>query len=208
VSITIIWRSRCGIVSQAALVLYLCAAVEAVELPSPTGAVKLTVDAVIGILTDQVLAQPQQHERRRRLLETTVGRRFDYREISRRALGRQWSRISESERHEFVELFQAFLADRYADRIEEYVNEAVEYLEERQENGWAEVRTRLVSDKINLPVDYRLFVKTGDWFVYDVVIDGVSLVKNYRSQFRAIIQKSSYAELVHRLRDKTIADPE
>ncbi|MDH4252701.1 MAG: ABC transporter substrate-binding protein [Nitrospira sp.] len=198
---------RYGLVREALLALCLCAAVEAAEPSSPTAAVKLTVGAVIGILTDEALAGTDQQERRRQMLETTVGRRFDYREISRRAVGRQWKRISESERREFVALFQVFLAGRYADRIEGYANEEVQYLGERRENGYAEVQTKLVSDKVDLPIDYRLFFKSGDWFVYDVVINGVSLVKNYRSQFRAIMHKSSYTELVRRLREKTIAEP-
>jgi phospholipid transport system substrate-binding protein len=110
------------------------------------------------------------------------------------------------ERTEFVELFKGFLSDRYAEKIEGYSGEQVLYLSERIEGTYAEVRTTLRSSKFEIPMDYRLFQKAGSWYAYDIVADGVSLVKNYRSQFSKIIRSSSYQELVRRLREHTVGE--
>ncbi|NWF71822.1 MAG: ABC transporter substrate-binding protein, partial [Nitrospirae bacterium] len=97
-------------------------------------------------------------------------------------------------------------SDRYAEKIESYSGEQISYLSERIEGNYAEVRTELRSSKIGIPMDYRLHVKDGTWHAYDLVVDGVSLVKNYRSQFEKIIYKSSYQELVRRLRERTVGE--
>jgi phospholipid transport system substrate-binding protein len=105
-----------------------------------------------------------------------------------------------------VQLFKAFLSDRYAARIESYSGEKALYLSERLSNGYAEVRTKLVSPKVELPMDYRLIARDGKWYAYDVVVDGVSLVMNYRSQFTHIIADSSFQELLRRLRERTVTE--
>jgi phospholipid transport system substrate-binding protein len=107
---------------------------------------------------------------------------------------------------EFVELFKSFLSDRYAERIEGYSGQQVVYLSERIEGSYAEVRTELQSDKTTIPLDYRLLLKEGRWHAYDIIADGVSLVKNYRSQFNKIIRDSSYQELVKKLRERTLEE--
>jgi phospholipid transport system substrate-binding protein len=170
---------------------------------APTAAVKRTIDDVLSIVSDETLKQPAQHERRRELLEEAVAARFDYEEMARRALAGQWVKLNDAERKEFVSLFKTLLSNTYAKKIEGYSGEQVEYLKERTEGAYAEVRTRIVSDKVQLPLDYRLLDKMGDWRVYDVVIDGVSLVRNYRGQFDEIIRTSSYGELVNKLRKKS-----
>jgi phospholipid transport system substrate-binding protein len=158
---------------------------------------------VIRILNDKSLKSPDQIDQRRRLLEDVIARRFDYEEISKRTLGAQWRRLSDPQRRDFVELFQAFLSAVYADRIEAYSGEPVEYFSELREGDYAEVRIELVSTKQEIPMMYRLLYKSGDWRVYDVVIEGVSLVANYRSQFRRVMRRSSYEGLVQKLREKT-----
>ena len=140
---------------------------------------------------------------RRKLLEKVIAARFDYREMAKRTLPKQWKTLSEAERKEFVDLFQSFLSSSYADKIEGYAGEQVRYLAERREGDYAEVRTRLVSEKTEIPIDYRLMGKSEEWFVYDVIADGISLVKNYRSQFDKIIRDSGYPELVEDLRKKS-----
>jgi phospholipid transport system substrate-binding protein len=102
-----------------------------------------------------------------------------------------------------VKLFKGFLSDRYGNRIQNYSGEQVQYLGERREGQYAEVRTKLVSNKTEIPMDYRLVNKSGRWYAYDIVVDGISLVKNYRSQFEKIIRSSSYQELTARLRNRT-----
>jgi phospholipid transport system substrate-binding protein len=168
-----------------------------------TEAVRSTINEVIRILKDMELKKPGRAEERRLLLEKVIGDRFNYDEMARRSLGAQWNKLSDKERQEFVGLFKGLLSGSYVDKIEGYSGEQVHYLNERLEADYAEVRTKVASDKTEIPLDYRLLNKSGDWRVYDVVVDGVSLVNNYRSQFTKIIRESSYADLLEKLREKS-----
>lgn len=172
----------------------------------PTEIVRSTITEVFRILKDEKLKDPTKLILRRRMLEKVIASRFDYTEMSKRALAAHWIPLTTVERTEFVELFKSFLSDRYAEKIEGYSGEQVAYLSERIEGNYAEVRTELRSSKVETPMDYRLHMKDGTWHAYDIIVDGVSLVKNYRSQFDKIIRTSSYQELVHRLRDRTVDD--
>ena len=173
---------------------------------SPTEAVHGTITQVIQILENPTLKDPAKLFPRRRMLADAIASRFDYAEMSRRSLAAEWKPLTTAERAEFVEVFKGFLIDRYAERIEGYGGEQVEYLSERIEGAYAEVRTELVSDKTTIPVDYRLLMNEGRWHAYDLVVDGISLVKNYRSQFQKIIRENSYLELVKKLRERTITE--
>lgn len=176
----------------------------ALEDTPPTAVVRATLDTVFHILDDQQLKAPGQLTRRRQLIEKVIAERFDYEEMSKRTLASHWKPLSPSERQEFVQLFKAFLSDQYAARIEGYAGERVIYLSERTVDGYAEVRTRLVSDKLDFPMDYRLTNKGGAWYAYDVIVDGVSLVMNYRSQFTKVIAESSVQDLLRRLREQRL----
>jgi phospholipid transport system substrate-binding protein len=171
---------------------------------SPTEAVRATLTEVFRILEDPKLKDPAQASRRRHMLEDTIARRFDYREMSKRALASHWSRLTDEERTEFVNVFKGFLSDRYASKIEGYSGEKIHYLSERREGEYAEVRTKLISSKVEYPMDYRMINKAGRWYAYDIVADGVSLVRNYRSQFENILKTGSYEELVSRLKDHSL----
>jgi phospholipid transport system substrate-binding protein len=168
--------------------------------------VRATLTEVFRILDDPKLKDPDNLMPRRRMLELVIGERFDYAEMSKRALAANWTSLANDQRAEFVGLFKAFLSDRYAGKIEGYSGERTEYLGERVDGQYAEVRTRLVSSKTEIPMDYRLINKAGRWSAYDIIADGVSLVKNYRSQFDKIIRSDSYDELVKRLRNRTVAE--
>jgi len=173
---------------------------------TPTEVVRATIDEVISILENPDLKDPAKLIPRRRMLEEVIATRFDYAEMSKRALAAHWRPLSEAERKEFVDLFKSFLSDRYAEKIEGYAGEQVSYLSERIEGSYAEVRTELRSSKVEVPMDYRLFLKGGRWHAYDIIVDGVSLVKNYRSQFNSIIREDSYQELLRKLRDRTVTE--
>jgi phospholipid transport system substrate-binding protein len=168
-----------------------------------TAAVKQTVDEVIRILNDEKMKKPEKLQERRKLLEKVVGDRFSYEEMSKRTLAAQWQKLDDKQRAEFTELFKRLLTNSYADKVEGYTGEQVQYLNERNEGDYAEVRTKVASGKAEIPLDYRLLNKGGDWRVYDVVVDGVSLVNNYRGQFAKIIRTSGYDDLVRQLRDKS-----
>lgn len=172
------------------------------EAESALSVVKATLSGVFAILEN---VQLQESEKRTRI-EEIVATRFDYREMSKRTLASHWGRLAEPERTEFVESFKKFLSDRYAGKIRDYAGEQVTYLGERLEGDFAEIRTKLVSDKTTYPLDYRLIKKEGKWYAYDLVVDGVSLVKNYRSQFERIIRSDSYDELVRRMKTRTLAE--
>jgi len=173
---------------------------------APTEVVRATTSEVFRILEDEQLKDPAKLISRRRMLEEVIASHFDYTEMSKRALAANWTPLTAVERTEFVELFKSFLSDRYADKIEGYSGEQVFYLSERIEGNYAEVRTELRSSKVEIPMDYRLHMKEGTWHAYDIIADGVSLVKNYRSQFDKIIRSDSYQELVRRLRARTVGE--
>lgn len=171
---------------------------------APTDSMKTTIDEVLRIVREEALKQPNKADERRQMLERVVEARFDYQEMSRRALGAPWNTLSDQERQEFVTLFRTLLTNSYADKIETYSGEGVQYLNERlMDKDYAEVRTKVLSGKTEIPLDYRLINKANDWRVYDVVVDGVSLVNNYRGQFAKIIKSSSFADLVEQLRKKS-----
>ena len=175
-------------------------------LESPTAVVRATLAEVFRILEDPKLQGPDKLIPRRHMLEDVIATRFDYVEMSKRALAAHWPPLTNEQRTEFVSLFKAFLSDRYAGKIEGYSGEQVHYVGERIEGQYAEVRTRLISGKGEIPMDYRLINKDGRWYAYDIIADGVSLVKNYRSQFDKIIRSDSYDELVKRLRNRTVVE--
>ncbi len=168
-----------------------------------TDAVKSSINEVIQILDDKELKKPGRVEERRRKLEQVIGNRFSYEEMAKRSLGAPWKELNEAERKEFVELYQRLLSKSYAGKIEGYSGEQIQYLNERHADEFAEVRTKIVSGKAEIPLDYRLLQIAGHWRVYDVVVDGVSLVNNYRGQFTKIIRESSYKGLVEQLRKKS-----
>ena len=170
---------------------------------APTDLMKATIDEVLRILRDKELKEPSRAAERRQQLERVVGARFDYQEMSKRALGAPWNTLSDQEKQEFVALFQTLLTNSYADKIESYSGEGVQYLNERVEKDYAEVRTKVLSGKTDIPLDYRLINRADDWRVYDVVVDGVSLVNNYRGQFTKILRATSYADLVDQFRKKS-----
>jgi len=174
-----------------------------IGLEAPTVVVRGTIDEVLRLVTDEGLKKPDQEAHRRKLLEETIGQHFDFEEMAKRSLAAHWRNRSEAEHREFVQLFQTLLSKTYAGKIENYSGEKVEYLKERLRDSYAEVQTTIVSQKTEISLDYRLLLKDENWLVYDVVVDGVSLVKNYRVQFDRIIRDSSYEELVKTLREKS-----
>jgi len=200
-----IWDERISQLWVAMLVLAVCTglAISPAFAGAPTDSMKSTIDEVLRIVREKELKQPEKAEERRQLLEKVVSARFDYTEMSKRALGAPWNQLTDQQKQEFVDLFRTLLTNSYADKIESYSGEGVQYLNERTEREYAEVRTKVLTGKTEIPLDYRLMNKADDWRVYDVVVDGVSLVNNYRGQFTKILRASSYTDLVDQLRKKS-----
>ncbi len=170
---------------------------------SATAAMQGTLDRVLAVLGDAALQAPERAGERREALEALIKERFDYREMGKRTLGRgQWETLNETQRKEFVSLFQRLLSRTYAGNVDSYSGEQIEYLTERRKGNFAEVRTKVFSNDAAVPIDYRLLKHSGTWMVYDVVIDGISLVKNFRGQFERIIKAKSLDDLFETLRGK------
>ena len=129
---------------------------------------------------------------------------FDFKELSRRTLGREWKKMKPEQQKEFVQLFRQLLQGVYADRLLAYSDQKIIFAKETMlKKGRAEVQSFLqTSDGKKIPLFYRLTDKSGSWKVYDVIIEGVSMVKNYRTQFRKILAKDSHEKLLDILRNK------
>jgi phospholipid transport system substrate-binding protein len=168
-----------------------------------TDQLRTAIDQVLKILEDPGLKKPENAKDRRAQLRTTAETIFDYKETSKRALARHWAERNPEEREEFVALFADLLERAYMGKIEQYGGEKVSYPSEVVEGDLATVKTKILTkSKQEVPVDYRMLKSGGRWLIYDVIIEGVSLVGNYRNQFNRIIQTSSYGELVKRMKTR------
>jgi len=194
---------------RVALVLLAAAAVAAVtSAPTWAGApldqLKLQVDRVLKVLEDPELKKPDKAKDRRLSVRKIANDIFDFNETAKRSLGRHWQARTPAEQAEFVQLFSDLLERSYLSKIELYGGEKIQYLSDAVENGdQAKVQTKIVTKgNSEIPIEYRMHNKGGRWLVYDVIIEGVSLVANYRTQFNKIIQTSSYQELVKKMKSK------
>lgn len=202
-------KTSCRLLISALLFFFLTVSLPyAVFAGEPSNQVKQTVDAVIEVLKDKELKKPAKTAERRSKIRRIVGERFDFEEMSRRSLGQHWKKRTAEEQKEFISLYSDLLENTYIKKIERYEDEKIVYGEEKTEGAYSSVRTRIVTGKeVEIPIEYRLLRKDGKWEVYDVVIEGVSLVNNYRNQFNSIIRSHSYEELVKRMKNKALKEP-
>lgn len=168
----------------------------------PTDALQATGQKVRALLSDERLKQPEHVTERHTQLMTLIRERFSCEEMSKRALGEEWGRRSEAEQQEFTRLFQSLLMKAYAGKIEVYAAEPVRYITEQITNRYATVRAIMYAPKNNYVLDFQLMEKAGNWLVYDIVVDGISLMGSYRGQFTRVLGSSSYETLVERMREK------
>jgi len=170
---------------------------------SPQVLLKKTIDDVLMVLSNEALKAPEKKSLRHKKLKEIIVKRFDFEEMAKRTLSVYWQKRTDSEKKEFIFLFSDLLERIYSDRIEKYTDEEVLYQNEMIDGDYSVVKTEIQSNKFNtIPMDYRMKKENGDWKVYDIVIEGVSLINNYRTQFRATIQSRSYEELVRQLKEK------
>jgi phospholipid transport system substrate-binding protein len=170
---------------------------------APTERVKNAADKVIDILKDPKLKGPAHEKQRRAKIMATAETVFDYREMAKRSLAVFWRQRTPKEQDQFVKLFSDLLERSYINRIEGYTNEKVIYDSEKINGDYATVDSRIITKRHEeIPVNYQLMLKNGQWWVYDIVIENVSLVNNYRVQFNKIIRSSSYADLLKKLQNK------
>ena len=170
----------------------------------PTDQLRPEIDRVIKTLEDPALKGEGKTAARRDALRAITDNVFEWGEMARRALGTHWQARSEAERAEFVDLFRGLIEHSYASKIETYSGERVSFAGDAVEGDHATVRTRLTTKQgKEVPVDYRMIRRDDRWRIYDVTVEGVSLVANYRTQFNQIIRTSSYEELIRKLKSRT-----
>jgi phospholipid transport system substrate-binding protein len=198
---------RSGLVVLAVAGL-LAGAPAAARAGAPTDQLKASVEQIVKVLDDPGLKADSKVKDRRAAIRKEAEVIFDFNETAKRALGRHWQTLSEQDRQEFTGLFTDLIERAYIQKIEKYSGERIAYAGETIDGSLATVRTRFVTKQgTEIPVDYRMQQRGDRWFVYDVSVEGVSLINNYRTQFDKIIQTSSYAELVRKMKAAEIAAP-
>jgi len=171
----------------------------------PTAQTRATTDKILALLADPALKNQVRNSERWQLIRKELDQRIDWATAARSSLGRHWAKRTRAEQTQFVSLFSRLLEETFIDKLETQQGELnkVDYLGEKIIDEYASVKAQIsTKDQIVHPVEYRLQKSGQDWRIYDVLLEGVSLVKNYRDQFDEILAKSSYEKLVADLRAK------
>ena len=164
---------------------------------------KSIIDRILIVLRDPALKGDDTKEQRRNLLRSIVSDNFSFEKMSQMCLAKHWRKRSDQEKKVFVEMFGQLLEETYISKVESFTDEKIVFVKEFLKNRKALIYTKVITDTIEIPINYRMYqTKQGDWMVYDIVIEGVSLVANYRSQFASILKKGSYEQLVKDLKKK------
>jgi phospholipid transport system substrate-binding protein len=163
-----------------------------------TESVRTSVDAIIGILKDAGLDKPAKRDK----IRVVIAERFDFRAMSQRTLATNWKKASKEEQQQFIELFAELIQNTYIGRVEAYTNEEVKYPGEKVTDDRAVVDTLIVTSSKEIPVTYRLYLKGDRWLVYDVNIEGVSLISNYRNSYQEIVKREGFTGLLAKMGDK------
>ena len=171
----------------------------------PTDQVRATVDNITAILKNPALKSDAKRKDRREQLRRAIFARFDFNEMAARSLGSYWRKLTPQQQDEFTRLFTDLLEAAYLEQIESYTNEKFVYVKETIDQDYAEVQSRIQTAKgEEYALNYRLRLVGKEWKIYDVVIENISLVNNYRSQFNRVIANQSYDELLRKLKDKQV----
>ncbi len=195
-------------VSRALMIFFFIMAASPARATAPGDQIRETINKILEVLKDPSLKPDDKKEERLGRLKELIEPQFDFFEMAKRSLGAYWQRRNPEERNEFVRLFTELLETSYIDSIDSYNGEKVDIKSEKQDKDYAEVDTKIVTKKgEEVSVNYKLTAANGGWKVYDVVIENISLVNNYRSQFSRVIAQSSYEDLMHKLKQKEVATP-
>lgn len=183
--------------------LLLLVSVIPVNAGAPALQIQGAIEKVLTILKDPELQAESKKQQRLDQLRQIVYPKFDFAEMAKRSLGAQWQRRSADEQREFVKLFTELMENAYMSNLAGYDGEKVVVVGEKQDQEFAEVDTRITTKKGEaIAVNYKLRQASGDWKIYDIVIENISLVNNYRSQFSRVIARSSFNELMRKMKDK------
>lgn len=202
------WSTKTAIALAASAVL-LSVFANTVQAGAPTEQVRQTADKVLQVLQDPQFKSNSNAAQRRDQLTQILASRFDFAEMAKRSLGANWQKGSAAEQQQFVRLFTNLLENSYIGQIEAYSGEKINYGRESVEQNQADVETKIVTKKgEEVSVNYKLKADGGNWKVYDVVIENVSLVNNFRNQFNRMLAKGSFADLITQLETKSTIKPE
>jgi phospholipid transport system substrate-binding protein len=179
-------------------VLFLLASTAAIAAPGPLDQARATVDAVMAILKDSNLEKQVRRER----LTAAIRARFDFAEMSQRILALNWKKANATQRERFVTLFSSLLERNYIGRIEAYTDEKIDFVKERVQGNRAAVDTLIITKSVEIPISYRMVQEGDEWMVYDVVIESVSFVNNYRSSYGEILKKDGFDGLLVQMSKK------
>jgi len=168
------------------------------DLSSPTGRVKDSVDKVLKVLKDESLDRETRWDK----IGIVINDSFDFRSMSQSVLATNWKKASPEERQQFVVFFSQYLEDTYRTKIEAYTNQKIEFVGETIRGKKAVVETLIITDNSEIPINYKLKNNDGTWFAYDVVIEGISLVNNYRSTFSAIVKNDGMDGLLNDIQNR------
>ncbi len=164
---------------------------------------KTSIDKLVDVLKDPQYQGQENLEKRRDMLRAIIHERFSFSRMSQLSLGKHWRQISPEEKDEFISLFGRLLEKTYVSRIESYNNEEVIYTKTSEKNNKAQVDTKIITESLEIPINYRMYMQSdGSWKVYDIVVEGVSLVGNYRSQFNQVLRKNSFETLMEDLKKR------
>ncbi len=170
----------------------------ALAASSPTEDVRTSVDAILLILQNTELDKQQK----RAEMSKIIKKRFDFRAMSQRTLATNWKKTSDEEKKQFTALFSQLIESSYVGKLEAYTNEKVDYPGEKVKGKKAVVETLIITSSGDIPVDYRMYQKGDQWLVYDVIIEGVSLISNYRSSYQEIMKDEGFDGLLNKMQAK------
>lgn len=168
----------------------------------PTVQLKASVDTLLKVLRDESLKGAENSDIRRERIAEVVFMQFDMRRMAKLSLGRGWRKLSEAEREHFIGLFRKLLSKSYIATIDGYSGEKISYVKEIIKGNKAEVRTMVIGNAKEIALTYKLKLDDSRWLIYDVIIENVSLVRNYRSQFDPIMKKEGFTGLVKRMEER------
>ena len=158
-----------------------------------------SVDEILNILQSEELKVPGKNDERKQLILNVVTDMFDFREMARSSLGKNWKSLSPEEQDKFVGLFTSLIEQRYIGKIDSYDNQKVVYKKQRVKGDKAIIYTDIIDKNLEIPIDYRLKEKQGKWLIYDLKIENVSLIANYRRDFDSIMRKDKFAGLMEKI---------
>lgn len=178
-----------------------------------TDDLKIIVDKVVGVLTDPKLKGPEKKQERNRLIHGIADEKFDWEEMAKRSIGVRWRDLSPQQQKEFIDVFVDFLERTYISKIDLFLQKTagfssknIIYPKETIEGRYALVESKIAVNEQEIPLNYKLIDKNGKWVVYDLTVEGIGLVANYRTQFNEILANTSFNDLIKKLKEKEGTD--